>query len=51
MKVIELIELSMPSEQFKQKGFLQCQTFTSTIRLKFKGCRMKNGGCQIKSEE
>ena len=39
-------------EQMKeQEGFLRCQTPTSTARLKVKGCRAKNGGCRIKSEE
>ena len=35
----------------KQEGFLPCQTPTSTVRLKVEGCRVKNGGCDIKSEE
>ena len=34
-----------------QEGFLRCQTPTSTIRLKDEGCRVKNGGCMINSEE
>jgi hypothetical protein len=33
-----------------QEGFLRCQTPTSTVRLKVEGCRVKNGGCMIKSE-
>ena len=35
----------------EQERFLQCQTPTSTVRVKVKGFRMKNGGCRIKSEE
>ena len=35
----------------QQEGFLRCQTPTSTVRLKVEGCRVKNGGCRIESEE
>ena len=35
----------------QQEGFLRCQTPTATVRLKVEGCRAKNGGCRIKSEE
>ena len=37
----------------KQEGFLQCQTPTPTptVRLKVKGCRVKNGGCGVESEK
>ena len=35
----------------KQEGFLWCQTLTSTVRLKAEGCRVKNGGWRIMSEE
>ena len=37
--------------KIKQEGFLQCQTPTSTVRLKVEECGVKNGGCGIKSEE
>ena len=36
---------------YEQEGFLRCQTPTSTLRLKVEGCRVKNGGCRIESEE
>ena len=36
---------------YKQEGLLRCQTPTSTARLKVEGCRVKDGGCWIKSEE
>ena len=41
-----------PSTQnkIKQVGFLRCQTPKSTVRLKGEGNRVKNGGCEIKSE-
>ena len=39
------------NEEVKQEGFLRCQTPTSTVRLKVEGCRVKNGGCRIESEE
>jgi hypothetical protein len=35
----------------KQEGFLRCQTPASTVKLKVEGCRVKNGGCWIESEE
>ena len=35
----------------KQEGFLWCQTLTSTVRLTVEGCRVRNGGCRIESEE
>ena len=37
--------------EIRQEGFLRCQTSTSTVRRKVEGCRVKNGGCRIKSEE
>jgi hypothetical protein len=33
----------------EEKGFVRCQTTTSTVRLK--GYRVKNGRCRIESEE
>ena len=33
------------------QGFLRCQTPTPTVRLKVKGCRVKNGGCRIESDK
>ena len=38
-------------KDLKQEGFLQCQTPTSTVWLKVEGCRVKNGGSSIESEE
>ena len=35
----------------EQEGFHQCQTPTSTVRLKVEEYRVKNGGCRIESEE
>ena len=35
----------------EQEGFLRCQTPNSTVRLKVEGCRVKNVGCWIESEE
>ena len=35
----------------KQEGFLRCQTLTSAVRLEVEGCRVKNGGWRIESEE
>ena len=37
--------------QMQQEGFLRCQTPTSAVRLKVEGCRVKNGGCEMKSGE
>ena len=35
----------------KQEGFLRCQTPSSTVGLKVEGCRVKNEGYRIESEE
>ena len=37
-------------KEIKQKGFLWCQTPTSTVGLKLEGCRVNNGGCRIGME-
>ena len=35
----------------KQEEFLRCQTTTSAVRLEVEGCRVKNGGWRMGSEE
>ena len=37
--------------RYGQEGFLRCQTPTSAVRLEVEGCRVKNGGWRIESEE
>ena len=44
-------EVGESERRERQEGFLRCQTLTSTVRLKVEGCRVKNGGCRIESEE
>jgi hypothetical protein len=35
----------------KRRGFLPCQTLSSTVRLKVAGCRGKNVGCRIRVKD
>ena len=48
---IGLHHWTLAQELEEQEGFLPCQTLTSTVRLKVERCRVKNGGCRIKSEK
>ena len=42
LKLFEMIDI-----KWKREGFFGCQTPTSTVRLKAKGCRGKKGGFTI----
>ena len=49
-KLSQLDHFSSTSTQLNKKGFLPCQTPTSTVKLKVEYYRVKNGGCRIKGE-